>query len=178
MTTLEIITSHVARLPEALRVELLHYALFLEQRFAKTGQTIEDPPEERQHLLAESQEEETVYWITEARHAGGYRIHIRFNDDVEGVVDLWETIDHDHRVTFQELRNMKTFQAFRVDLDTIVWDNGLDLAPEFLRDLLLPKRITGAIRVKDANIITTRFCRRQSETGSNLEGKTRSCLGR
>ncbi|MBF0132906.1 MAG: hypothetical protein HQL75_10020 [Magnetococcales bacterium] len=59
MTTLEIITSHVARLPEALRIELLHYALFLEQRFAKTGQTIEDPPEERQHLLAESMEAAT-----------------------------------------------------------------------------------------------------------------------
>lgn len=59
MTTLEIITNHVARLPEALRLELLHYALFLEQRFAKAGQTIEDPPEERQHLLAESLEAAT-----------------------------------------------------------------------------------------------------------------------
>lgn len=91
-----------------------------------------------------------MYWITEAHHAGEYRIHIRFNDDVEGMVDLWETIDHDHRAIFQELRDMKTFQAFRVDLDTIVWDNGLDLAPEFLRNLLLSKRITGKIRVKDA----------------------------
>ncbi|MBF0142996.1 MAG: DUF2442 domain-containing protein [Magnetococcales bacterium] len=88
-------------------------------------------------------------WVTHARHEGEYRIHLRFNDGVEGVVDLWETIDHDHRAIFQELLDLKSFQAFRVDMDTIVWDNGLDLAPEFLRDLLLPKLITGEIRVRD-----------------------------
>lgn len=54
MNTLENINRHVARLPEALRVELLHYALFLEQRIAAEGQTTETPPEERQRLLAES----------------------------------------------------------------------------------------------------------------------------
>ncbi|MBF0428692.1 MAG: hypothetical protein HQL94_07180 [Magnetococcales bacterium] len=54
MNTLENITKHVVRLPEALQVELLHYALFLEQRIAKAGQTAEMPPEERQRLFAES----------------------------------------------------------------------------------------------------------------------------
>ncbi len=54
MNTLENITKHVARLPEVLQVELLHYALFLEQRIAKEDQTAGISPEERQHLLAES----------------------------------------------------------------------------------------------------------------------------
>ncbi|MBF0136363.1 MAG: DUF2281 domain-containing protein [Magnetococcus sp. DMHC-1] len=56
MTTLENITRHAVRLPEALQIELLHYALYLEQRFARTGQPIEIPSEERQRLLAESLE--------------------------------------------------------------------------------------------------------------------------
>lgn len=55
MTTLEMIASQVARLPEALRVELLHYALFLEQRIAN-GQSARESPEDRQRLLAESLE--------------------------------------------------------------------------------------------------------------------------
>ncbi|MBF0108084.1 MAG: hypothetical protein HQL76_02760 [Magnetococcales bacterium] len=55
MTTLEMINSHVARLPETLQIELLHYALFLEQRIAKPGQTIKHP-EEQQRFLAESLE--------------------------------------------------------------------------------------------------------------------------
>ncbi len=31
------------------------------------------------------------------------------------------------------------FAALRVALDTVVWDNGFDLAPEFLQDHLLVK---------------------------------------
>lgn len=77
-----------------------------------------------------------MYWITQAHHEGDYRIHLRFNDGVEGVVDLRETILNDHRPIFQALRDPASFRAFRVDMDTLVWDNGLDLAPEYLRDLL------------------------------------------
>ncbi|MBF0426770.1 MAG: hypothetical protein HQL66_13225 [Magnetococcales bacterium] len=55
MTTLDMITSHVARLPEALQVELLHYVLFLEQRIVH-NQTARQTREERQRSLAESLE--------------------------------------------------------------------------------------------------------------------------
>ncbi|MBF0142995.1 MAG: DUF2281 domain-containing protein [Magnetococcales bacterium] len=55
MTTLDMIASHVARLPEDLQVELLHYALFLEQRIAN-NKTARQTLEERQRLLAESLE--------------------------------------------------------------------------------------------------------------------------
>jgi hypothetical protein len=34
------------------------------------------------------------------------------------------------------LRDSATFSAIRVDSDTVVWDNGFDLAPEFLRERL------------------------------------------
>ncbi|MBF0191741.1 MAG: hypothetical protein HQL99_11480 [Magnetococcales bacterium] len=54
MNTLETITRHVVRLPEPLRVELLHYVLFLEQRIATEEQTVVSSSEERRRLLAEA----------------------------------------------------------------------------------------------------------------------------
>lgn len=78
-----------------------------------------------------------MFWITQARHEGDFRVHLRFNDGAGGVVDLRETILHDPRPIFQALSDPAVFRAFRVELDTLVWDNGLDLAPEYLRDLLL-----------------------------------------
>ncbi|MEO5341262.1 MAG: DUF2442 domain-containing protein [Magnetococcus sp. MYC-9] len=81
-----------------------------------------------------------MFWVVDARHEQEYRVHIRFNDGVEGVADLQETICHDHRTIFQELRDPAAFRSFRVEMDTLVWDNGLDLAPEYLRSLLLPRQ--------------------------------------
>ena len=40
---------------------------------------------------------------------------------------------------FAPLNDLDKFKAFKVDpeLNTVVWDNGADLAPEFLHDRLL-----------------------------------------
>jgi hypothetical protein len=76
-------------------------------------------------------------WITEAKHVKSYEIWIKFNDGVEGIVDLQSTITNDHREIFRELINEDQFRRFKVDADTIVWENGLDLAPEYLYDLTL-----------------------------------------
>jgi hypothetical protein len=74
-------------------------------------------------------------WIIEAKHVKCYEIWIKFNDGVEGIVDLKSTIADDHREIFRELKDEDKFKRFRVDADTIVWENGLDLAPEYLYDL-------------------------------------------
>jgi hypothetical protein len=76
-------------------------------------------------------------WITEAKHLKSYEIWIKFNDGVEGILDLEPTITNDHREIFRELKDEDQFKRFRVDADTIVWENGLDLAPEYLYDLTL-----------------------------------------
>jgi hypothetical protein len=76
-------------------------------------------------------------WITDAKHIDSYKIWLKFNDKTEGVIDLESTIVNDRRKIFKALRDRESFKKFKVDADTIVWENGLDLAPEFLYDLIV-----------------------------------------
>lgn len=77
-----------------------------------------------------------ILHVVEARYERDYVIHLRFNDGAEGFVDLADSL---YGEMFAPLKDMEKFRSFRVDpeLDTIVWDNGADLAPEFLYDRLL-----------------------------------------
>ena len=69
--------------------------------------------------------------VVEAKHLRDYVIWVRFNNGAEGEVDLEPELTGE---VFGELRAPETFMKFHVDneLDTIVWENGADLAPEFL----------------------------------------------
>ena len=78
-------------------------------------------------------------WITEAKHIESYKIWLKFNDKTEGLIDLEPTISNDGRKIFKKLRNREQFKRFKVDADTIVWENGLDLAPEYLYNLTIKK---------------------------------------
>jgi len=73
-----------------------------------------------------------MIWITEAKALAGYCLHIRFSDGTEGQVDLRTFVFDDHRAIVAELRDPAVFSSIRVESDTVVWDNGFDLAPEFL----------------------------------------------
>jgi hypothetical protein len=76
-------------------------------------------------------------WIIKAQYIESYKIWIKFNDGTEGIVDLESTISNDHRDILKSLVDKQQFKRFKVDADTIVWENGLDLAPEYLYDLTL-----------------------------------------
>lgn len=79
-------------------------------------------------------------YVVEASYIKDYQIRLVFNDKKSGIVDLRSTIQDDHREIFKELKNLNKFRQFKVDADTIVWNNGLDLAPEYLHDLLLKQQ--------------------------------------
>ena len=69
--------------------------------------------------------------VTQARYLHDYVIWLQFNDGTEGEIDLEAELDGE---VFGALRDVERFKRFRVDseVETIVWDNGADLAPEFL----------------------------------------------
>ncbi len=70
-------------------------------------------------------------YVTAAEHAGDYRLVVTFDDARRFLVDL---APHLTGAVFEPLRDPAVFASFRVDpeLDTVVWPNGADLAPEFL----------------------------------------------
>ncbi|MBI3430215.1 MAG: DUF2442 domain-containing protein [Actinobacteria bacterium] len=75
--------------------------------------------------------------LVEAGYKDGYTIWIRFADGVSGDVnlqgELWGEV-------FEPLKNLSEFRKFKVDeeLQTLVWPNGADFAPEFLYSKLRP----------------------------------------
>jgi hypothetical protein len=73
--------------------------------------------------------------IVEARYASGYTLWVRFDDGAEGEIDLSAEL---HGEVFQPLRSVDYFREFAVhpELRTLVWPNGADFAPEFLRSSL------------------------------------------
>lgn len=68
--------------------------------------------------------------VESARHLRGHRIWLRFDDGVEGEIDLAGDLEGE---VFQPLRDPAYFARFSVD-DTLVWPNGADFAPEFLHE--------------------------------------------
>jgi len=73
--------------------------------------------------------------IIEARYVAGYTVWLRFSDGAEGEVDLTNEL---YGPIFEPLKNRETFREFFVhpELKTLVWPNGADFAPEFLRSSL------------------------------------------
>ncbi|MSR74190.1 MAG: DUF2442 domain-containing protein [Planctomycetes bacterium] len=73
--------------------------------------------------------------VIKAEYKGDYRIWLRFNDASEGIVDLKDEL---YGEMFEQLIDIEKFKPFRIDseLETLVWENGADFAPEFLRDRL------------------------------------------
>ena len=70
--------------------------------------------------------------VADARYVGGHTLWLRFDDGAEGEVDLSSEL---YGEVFEPLKEIDYFRSFRLhpELRTIVWPNGADFAPEFLR---------------------------------------------
>lgn len=73
------------------------------------------------------------YHVIEANYLDDYRIFCKFKDGKQGIVDLSKELDGS---IFEPLKDMNNFIAFKVGKEskTIEWENGADIAPEFLYD--------------------------------------------
>jgi hypothetical protein len=70
--------------------------------------------------------------VTGVKILDGYRLHLQFEDRVEGVVDLAEIVQFSG--VFEPLEERAYFVQVRVDPDigTICWPNGADIDPDVL----------------------------------------------
>ncbi len=69
--------------------------------------------------------------LVDARYVSGYVVWLRFDDGMTGEVDLSDRL---FGPVFKPLKDLEFFQSFEVhtELQTLVWPNGADFAPEFL----------------------------------------------
>ncbi|MDO9161420.1 MAG: DUF2442 domain-containing protein [Methylococcaceae bacterium] len=69
--------------------------------------------------------------ITNARYLEDYKVEVSFNNGRKGIADLTDALKG---AMFEPLKNKTLFSRLVVDkeLDTIVWSNGADLAPEYI----------------------------------------------
>ena len=81
--------------------------------------------------------------VISAEYVGDYRIKVKFDDSTSGIADFRQKVSTDHRPIIRELFDLKKFKAFTVEADTIVWDNGVDFAPEFIKSLCQSKATRG-----------------------------------
>jgi len=72
-----------------------------------------------------------ILHVTEAKYLEDYKVKVSFNNGKEGIADLSCILKGK---VFEPLKNKVNFSNLCVDkeLDTIVWSNGIDLAPEFI----------------------------------------------
>ena len=70
--------------------------------------------------------------LTEVRPVGGHRVFVRFEDGVQGEIDIAELVAFEG--VFEPLRDPARFAEVRVhpELGTVYWPNGADLDPDVL----------------------------------------------
>jgi len=73
--------------------------------------------------------------VIEGRHVSAHTVWLRFSDGAEGEINLSREL---YGEVFEPLKDVEYFSSFQVhpELHTLVWPNGADFAPEFLRSLL------------------------------------------
>jgi hypothetical protein len=73
-------------------------------------------------------------YVTKVSYLNDYKLKVWFGDSSVKVVDLQPYLDGP---IFEPLKNMEYFRKVSVnpDIDTIVWPNNADFAPEFLYEI-------------------------------------------
>ena len=72
-----------------------------------------------------------MFKIVEARTRPGYRLWVRFEDGIEGEVDLSDLVG---KGVFKRWQNETEFHKVYIDPEscTVAWPGGIDLAPDAL----------------------------------------------
>ena len=74
------------------------------------------------------------FWVIKVELRENYKIYIKFNDGLSGIIDFQNKIKTDHRSIIRELIDENIFKAIKIERHTLCWDNGVDFAPEYLYD--------------------------------------------
>jgi len=70
--------------------------------------------------------------VTKANYLKEYKIEVLFNTGEKKIIDLKNP---PKGAVFQPLKDVNFFKSFKINFNTIEWENGADFAPEYLYEL-------------------------------------------
>lgn len=78
-----------------------------------------------------------MHFVCDVTYDSDYRLRITFEDGNIRLVDLKNHLDGK---VFEPLKDLRLFRTAHLnqDLDTVVWDNGADMSPDFLYEIGVP----------------------------------------
>ncbi len=86
-----------------------------------------------------------MHFVKNVKYISDFKLLLSFEDGSKKLVDLEKCLDGE---IFEPLRDPTYFQTVRVnpELDTIVWDNGADMSPDFLYEIGVPANEQTAVQ--------------------------------
>jgi len=78
-----------------------------------------------------------MHFVKHVKYVSDFKLMVSFEDGKTKLVDLEEHLDGE---IFEPLKDLTYFRTVCVnpELDTIVWDNGADISPDFLYEIGIP----------------------------------------
>lgn len=75
-----------------------------------------------------------MHIVKDVQYIKDYKLAVTFENNKTKVVDLE---NHLNKGVFKPLKDVSYFKTVKLDqdLDTIVWDNGADISPDFLYEI-------------------------------------------
>ena len=88
-----------------------------------------------------------MHFVRDVKYLSGYKLLLTFEDESIRLADLEPHLIGE---VFEPLREISHFRSANVntDLDTIVWDNGADMSPDFLYEIGVPVTEPGLVRTQ------------------------------
>ena len=85
-----------------------------------------------------------MHFVKNVSYISEYKLQLTFEDGSLRLVNLEPHLDGE---IFEPLKDINYFKTVRVspDLDTIVWDNGADMSPDFLYEIGKPMTEPGFV---------------------------------
>ena len=85
-----------------------------------------------------------MHFVKDVIYMSEYKLQLTFEDGSLRLVNLESHLDGE---IFEPLKDINYFKTVRVspDLDTIVWNNGADMSPDFLYEIGKPMTEPGFV---------------------------------
>ena len=76
-----------------------------------------------------------ILHVVDAKYVADYKIWVAFSSGKTGTIDLSDELTGE---VFEPLKDLNQFKRFCIHpiMETIVWENGADFAPEYLESLI------------------------------------------